>query len=75
MKDKVSWAVPCSGYTEPRRFTSRMLKKSASGVLTPSLAAVLLDSLFEYPAWCTPVAIDVQAIEYPPCHNSFSADC
>jgi len=31
--------------------------------------------LFEHPAWCTPVALDVRAIEYPPCHNSFSADC
>ena len=28
--DKFSWAVPCVGYTEPRRFASRMLKKSAS---------------------------------------------
>jgi hypothetical protein len=61
-----------------------MLKKSASGVLASlrsstyrsvrlasSLAAALLDGLFEHPAWCSPVVLDVRAIECPPCHNSF----
>jgi hypothetical protein len=50
-----------------------MLKKSASGVLAAlrgstyrsvrfasSLAAALLDSLFEHPAWRTPAIPDVQ---------------
>jgi len=67
--------------------TSRMLKKSASGVLASlrsstyrsvrlasSLAAALLDSLFEHPARGCSVVLDVLAIEFPPCHNSFSAD-
>jgi len=31
-------------------YSSRMLKKSASGVLASSLAAALLDGLFEHPA-------------------------
>jgi hypothetical protein len=38
-----------------------------------SLAAALLDSLFEHPARGSPVALDVHAIDDPPCHNSFSA--
>jgi hypothetical protein len=63
-----------------------MLKKSASGVLTAlrgstyrsvrlasSLAAALLDGLFEHPAWCTPVIPDVQTSEIPMCPQSFSA--
>jgi hypothetical protein len=65
-----------------------MLKKSASGVLASlrgstyrsvrlasSLAAALLDGLFEHPARCSPVVLDVRAIEFPPCYNSFSAAC
>ena len=65
---------------------SRMLRKSASCVLaslrsstyrsvrlTSSLAAALLDGLFEHPARCYPVVLDVQAIEFPACYNSFSA--
>ena len=64
-------------------FHSRMLKKSASGILTSlrgstyrsvrlasSLAAALLDNLFEHPAWCPPVVLGVRTIEIPPCHNS-----
>jgi hypothetical protein len=64
-----------------------MLKKSASGVLASlrgstyrsvrlasSLAAALLDGLFEHPARGSLVVLDVRAIEFPPCHNSFSAD-
>ena len=31
--------------------------------LGPSLAAALLDGLFEHPAWCGPVVLDVQVIE------------
>ena len=63
-----------------------MLKKSASGVLASlrgstyrsvrlasSLAAALLDSLFEHPARCTPVIPDVQISEIPACRQSFSA--
>jgi hypothetical protein len=65
-----------------------MLKKFASGVLASlrgstyrsvrlasSLAAALLGSLFEHPAGCSSVVLDVRAIEFPPCHNSFSAAC
>ena len=65
-----------------------MLKKFASGVLASlrgstyrsvrlasSLAAALLDGLFEHPARCSPVVLDVRAMEFPPCHNSFSAAC
>ncbi len=64
-----------------------MLKKSASGVLASlrgstyrgvrlasSLAAALLDGLFEHPAWRSSVVFGVRAIEFSPCHNSFSAD-
>jgi hypothetical protein len=55
-----------------------MLKKSASGVLAAlrgstyrsvrlasSLAAALLDGLFEHPAWHIPVALGVQISEIP----------
>jgi hypothetical protein len=61
-----------------------MLKKPASGVLASlrgstyrsvrlasSLAAALLDDLFEHPARCSPVVLDVQTIKFLPCHNSF----
>ena len=30
--------------------------------------------LFEHPARGSPVVLDVRAIEFPPCHNSFAAD-
>ncbi len=65
-----------------------MLKKSASGVLASlrsstyrsvclvsSLAAALLDGLCEHPARGFSVVLDVRTIEFPPCHNSFSAAC
>jgi len=65
-----------------------MLKKSASFVLaslrgstyrsvrlTSSLAAALLDSLFEHPACCTPVIPHVQTSAIPVCLESFSAAC
>ena len=65
-----------------------MLKKSASGVLASrrdstyrsvrlasSLAAALLDSLFEHPAGYIPVIPDVQTSNIPACPQSFSADC
>ena len=66
--------------------TSRMLKKSTSGVLAPlrgstyrsvrlasSLAAALLDSLFEHPVWCAPVVQDVQTSKILACPQSFPA--
>jgi hypothetical protein len=37
-----------------------------------SLAAALLDGLFEHPARCSSFALDVQAIEALLCRNSFS---
>jgi hypothetical protein len=65
-----------------------MLKKSASSVLASlrsstyrsvrlasSLAAALLAGLFDHPACGSFVALDVRDIEFPPCHNSFSAAC
>jgi hypothetical protein len=65
-----------------------MLKKSASGVLaalrgstyrsvrlTSSLAAALLDGLFEHPAGYLSVGHDLWAIGLPVCLNSFSAGC
>ena len=65
-----------------------MLKKSASGVLAAlrgstyrsvrlasSLAAALLDGLFEHPARCTPVIPDVPTREIPAYPQSFSAAC
>ena len=39
-----------------------------------SLAAALLDGLFEPPARCSPDVLDVRAIEFLPCSNSLSAD-
>jgi len=65
-----------------------MLKKSTSGVLASlrgstycsvrlasSLAAALLDGLFEHPAQCAPLMPDVLASENPMCPQSFSAAC
>jgi len=58
-------------------------------LLASSLAAALLGTrrvsarqgwageksgLFEHPARSSLVVLDVRAIEFPPCHNSFSAD-
>jgi hypothetical protein len=61
-----------------------MLKKSVSGVLASlrgstyrsvrlasSLAAALLNGLFEHPAHGSSVALDVRAIEFSPRRNSF----
>jgi hypothetical protein len=42
--------------------------------LASSLAAALLNSLFEHPAQWFPLVLGVQTIEFPPCHDSFSAD-
>jgi len=65
-----------------------MLKKSASGVLASlkpstysavrlgiSLAAALLDGLFEHPAGVAPLVPGVQAIEVLLCRNGFSTAC
>jgi hypothetical protein len=62
-----------------------MLKKSTSFVLASlrgstyrsvrlasSLAAALLDGLFEYPAWRSPVVLDVRTSEVLAYHNSSS---
>ena len=35
---------------------------------------VHLSKFFEHPARGSPVVLDVPTIEFPPCHNSFSAD-
>jgi len=43
--------------------------------LASSLAAALLDGHFEHPVRCVPVDLDVRAIEFPLCHNSFSVAC
>ena len=42
--------------------------------LASSLAAALLDGLFEHPAWHYPIALEVGTIEFSPCRNSFSTD-
>jgi len=65
-----------------------MLKNSASIVLAAfrgstyrsvrlasSLAAALLDGLFEHPAWCAAVIQDVLASEIEACSQSFPAAC
>src|SRR5882762_2909468 len=67
---------------------SRMLKKSASGVLAAlrgstyrsvrlasSLAAALLDSLFEHPAWCFPVVPGMRTSEMLAYSHSCFAAC
>jgi hypothetical protein len=61
-----------------RQRRSRFAQKLNVPKRTPfasSLVAALLDGLFEHPARCSPVALDVRAIEFLPCHNSFSAAC
>ena len=78
----------CSSIGPSSRNSIRMLKKSASIVLASlrsstyrsvrlasSLAAALLNGLFEHPACGSPDVLDVRTIEFPPCHNSFSAAC
>jgi len=78
-------ACKCHGCTPS---SSRMLKKSSSGVLAAfrgstyrsvrlasSLAAALLGGLFEHPAWCTLVVPDVQSSETPACPQNFSGSC
>jgi hypothetical protein len=40
-----------------------------------SLAAALLDGLFEHPAWLTPIVSEVRASEFLACPISFSAAC
>jgi Tfp pilus assembly protein PilO len=42
-------------------------------LLASSLAAALLNGLFEHPAWWTPVIPDVQISEIQACPESFSA--
>ena len=44
-------------------------------LLSSSLAAALLNGLFEHPAWCTPVIPDVQTCDIPACPQRFSAAC
>ena len=41
--------------------------------LASSLVAALLNGLFEHPARGSFVVLDLQAIEFPPSHNCFSA--
>ena len=68
--------------------SSRMLKKSASGVLASlrgstyrsvrlasSLAAALLDGLFEHPARCSPVVPDMRTSEVLRDYRVFFAAC
>jgi hypothetical protein len=43
--------------------------------LASSLAAALLDGLFEHPARCTLIIPVVQTREIPACPQSFSATC
>src|SRR6267143_3507680 len=43
--------------------------------LGPSLAAALLNELFEHPAWYSRIAPDAGTIEFPPCHKSLSIAC
>ena len=65
-----------------------MLKKAATGVLASlrgstyrsvrlasSLAAALLDGLFEHPVRCSSVVLDARIMEFSLCPNSFSAAC
>jgi hypothetical protein len=65
-----------------------MLKKSASVVLASlrgstyrserlaaSLAAALLNSLFEHPAWGAPVIPNLLTNEIPACPHGFSTAC
>jgi len=74
-----------SALTAPNNLTDRMLKKSASFVLAsfrpstyprgyasgPSLAAALLDELFEHPGWSSPVVPNVTTSELLESPHSF----
>ncbi|RPH81282.1 MAG: hypothetical protein EHM80_02850 [Nitrospiraceae bacterium] len=44
-------------------------------LLGPTLAAALLDSLFEHPAWCSLVIQNAPTFEFPLSRNSFPAAC
>jgi len=83
VRESLFYCGLCHG---PIRASSRMLKKSASGVLTSlrgstyrsvrlasSLAAALLDGHFGHPAQSFPVVLDVRTIEFKPWNNNFSA--
>src|SRR6266513_6522635 len=48
--------------------------KCGTYLLASSLAAALLNGLFEHPAWHYPIALEVGAIEFSPWHKRFSAD-
>jgi len=50
----------------------KAVKSSLNLDLDLSLPDSLLDSLFEHPAWCTPVIPDVQTSEILVCPQSFS---
>ena len=76
-------ACICHGCTPS---SSRMLKKSSSGVLASprgstyrsvrlasSLAAALLDGLFEHPAWCIPIVLACRAVKLRRAHRAFQA--
>ncbi len=60
---------------KPWCLTSRMLKKSASFVLasfrpsTYSLAAALLDELFEHPAEPIPIVLDLRSLKFLRIHS------
>jgi hypothetical protein len=67
---------------------SRMLKKSASIVLASfrgstyrsvrlasSLAAALLNGLFEQPAWRAPILPNLLTNEFPVCPHGFPTAC
>jgi hypothetical protein len=75
-------------YRSTERKASRMLKKSASGVLSSirgstyrsvrlasSLTAALLDGLFEHPAGSCPVVSDMQGIGFQAGRHCFSVSC
>src|SRR5437870_1177337 len=60
----------------PAAFSLRSeAQRTEAYAFASSLTAALLDGLFEHPARCSPVVLDVRTIEFPPCHNSFSAAC
>ena len=62
----------------PKKFSSGVLASLRGSTyrsvrLACSLAAALLDGLFEHPAGCSPGVLDVGVIEFLPCHYSFFA--
>jgi len=56
---------PCGVLAALRGSTYRSVR------LASSLAAALLDDIFEQPAWCTPVILDVQTSEIRRPHSVF----